>query len=228
MYFRKPLWVLRRGCHFFWSSEEPPYFENFSRSKHSRPQNSKRLYSVMSSLSAPSASAPSSPFTQEINLISSEDEDTFVPTETAIPNKKPRGRPRKDRQQERLQGPLAPVPVEKKTTLSAKLKQSLEEMKEKAAELETKQTTLQKTLDDALEAIKCMVCYNTMFRPTTLSCGHSACVLCLTLNEEISHKAECPVCRAVQHDDYKINITMQNIIQVLCRNMSCYGPRYTQ
>ena len=159
---------------------------------------------AMSSLPAPSAP----PVTQEI---SSEDEDT---TQTAIPPKKPRGRPRKDRQEERLQGPLAPVPVENKNTLSAKLKQSLEEMKDKAAELETKQTTIQKTLDETLEAIKCVVCYCTMFRPTTLLCGHSACMLCLTLHEQIAQKPNCPVCRAVHAGTYKINITLQNIIQV--------------
>ena len=167
---------------------------------------------AMSSLPAPSAP----PVTQEINLISSEDEDASVTTQTAIPAKKPRGRPRKlDRQQERLQGPLAPVPVENKNTLSAKLKQSLEEMKDKAAALETKQTTIQKTLDETLEAIKCVVCYSTMYRPTTLSCGHSACSLCLTLHKQISaNKPNCPVCRAVHTGSYKVNITLQNIIQV--------------
>jgi len=156
-------------------------------------------------------SALSSQGPTQVLEIMSEDEEQV---EQAInPHKSRRGRPRKvDRVQ---QGPMASVPTQKKTTLTAQLKQRLQEMESKHQAIESKQATMEKTLDETREAIKCMVCYSTMYRPTTLSCGHSACALCLYMNEEITNKCDCPACRLAHSDVYKINVTLQTIIRVM-------------
>lgn len=149
---------------------------------------------------------------QPVDLMTDEEEDDQHTEQAINPHKSRRGRPRKvDRLQ---QGPMASVPTEKKTTLTAQLKQRLQEMESKHQAIESKQATMEKTLDETREAIKCMVCYSTMYRPTTLSCGHSACALCLYMNEEITNKLDCPACRVAHSDAYKINVTLQTIIRV--------------
>jgi hypothetical protein len=149
---------------------------------------------------------------QSVDLMTDGEEDDHHTEQAINPHKSRRGRPRKvDRLQ---QGPMASVSTEKKTTLTAQLKQRLQEMESKNQAIETKQATLEKTLDETREAIKCMVCYSTMYRPTTLSCGHSACALCLYMNDEITNKLDCPACRVSHSDAYKINVTLQTIIRV--------------
>jgi hypothetical protein len=80
---------------------------------------------------------------------------------------------------------------ENKSSLVYELKQKMRDIEEDNKDLETSVKILQKEIQhaekikkDIEDACKCRICYHTMYRPTTLPCGHTACSYCITMNEQ--------------------------------------------
>jgi hypothetical protein len=59
-----------------------------------------------------------------------------------------------------------------------------------------------KKLDSIQETTKCIICYEHMYRPTTLPCGHTGCTACflniityLPIGTPLTVTRKCPLCR---------------------------------
>ncbi|KAK0053140.1 bifunctional apoptosis regulator [Biomphalaria pfeifferi] len=67
-----------------------------------------------------------------------------------------------------------------------------------------------------LEAeFSCSVCFQLAVQPTTLTCGHTSCRLCLAKWYFNSNKKECPMCRQMYEGHPKVNTQIRNMIQKL-------------
>lgn len=58
----------------------------------------------------------------------------------------------------------------------------------------------------------CGCCFDLMIKPTTLTCGHSFCRLCVANWYFTSKKTECPQCRSPWTGNPQINITLRYFI----------------
>ena len=61
----------------------------------------------------------------------------------------------------------------------------------------------------ASEDFLCSCCYDLMVQPTTLTCGHSFCRLCIANWYFTSKKMECPQCRSSWTGNPQVNITLK-------------------
>ena len=73
-------------------------------------------------------------------------------------------------------------------------------------------------LANVTESMGCGICYETMSIPSSLSCGHSACLYCL--KEWFSRGGtDCPTCRKVisgqERDGLTVNITLKKALHIL-------------
>jgi len=59
------------------------------------------------------------------------------------------------------------------------------------------------------EDFLCGCCFDLMVQPTTLTCGHSFCRLCIANWYLSSQKTECPQCRSEWTGNPQINITLK-------------------
>ncbi|WAQ96236.1 BFAR-like protein [Mya arenaria] len=62
------------------------------------------------------------------------------------------------------------------------------------------------------EDFLCGCCFDLMVQPTTLTCGHSFCRLCIANWYLSSKKTECPQCRSAWTGNPQINITLRNLL----------------
>ena len=73
-------------------------------------------------------------------------------------------------------------------------------------------------LANVTESMGCGICYEIMSNPSSLSCGHSACLVCL---KEYTRRGcrECPTCsKAISGQEWaglKVNITLRHALQAL-------------
>ncbi|XP_045213224.2 bifunctional apoptosis regulator-like [Mercenaria mercenaria] len=70
---------------------------------------------------------------------------------------------------------------------------------------------LQRSLS-ASDDFLCGCCFDLMVQPTTLTCGHSFCRLCVANWYFSSKKMECPQCRSAWTGNPQINITLRNLL----------------
>jgi len=84
---------------------------------------------------------------------------------------------------------------------------------------ETQILELKSRLDQVITSLKCSICYETMYAPTTLPCGHSYCMVCLTDYRRISSApgpGKCPNCRTCFFMSFLmpllINVHMQDLV----------------
>ncbi|CAD8164094.1 unnamed protein product [Paramecium pentaurelia] len=54
-------------------------------------------------------------------------------------------------------------------------------------------------LNNVLQQLDCVICYNAMNDPVSMKCGHSFCKACMTQDQNNSKK--CPICRMEQVDE---------------------------
>ncbi|KAH9504075.1 hypothetical protein Btru_067679 [Bulinus truncatus] len=67
-----------------------------------------------------------------------------------------------------------------------------------------------------LEAeFSCSVCFQLAVQPTTLTCGHTSCRICLAKWYFNSKKKECPLCRQVYEGHPKVNTQIRNTVKKL-------------
>jgi len=59
------------------------------------------------------------------------------------------------------------------------------------------------------EDFLCGCCMDLMVQPTTLTCGHSFCRLCIANWYLTAKKLECPQCRSLWTGNPQINITLR-------------------
>lgn len=71
--------------------------------------------------------------------------------------------------------------------------------------------SLQRSLS-ASDDFLCGCCFDLMVQPTTLTCGHSFCRLCIANWYFTSKKMECPQCRSAWTGNPQINITLRNLL----------------
>lgn len=65
----------------------------------------------------------------------------------------------------------------------------------------------------ASEDFLCSCCYDLMVQPTTLTCGHSFCRLCIANWYFTSKKMECPQCRSPWTGNPQVNITLRKLME---------------
>lgn len=76
----------------------------------------------------------------------------------------------------------------------------------------TETTSSNPQMDRSLSASEdflCSCCYDLMVQPTTLTCGHSFCRLCIAQWYMSSKKSECPQCRSTWTGNPQVNITLR-------------------
>ncbi|CAD8059105.1 unnamed protein product [Paramecium primaurelia] len=59
------------------------------------------------------------------------------------------------------------------------------------------------TLNNVLQQLDCVICYNAMNDPVSMKCGHSFCKSCMTQDQNNSKK--CPICRVEQVDEIQLS-----------------------
>jgi len=115
---------------------------------------------------------------------------------------------RRIRSEIRRQGILSNNPS--KSTLVAQLKY-------RNAVQETQLVDLKYRLDQVETSLKCSICYEIMYAPTSLHCGHSYCTSCIVDTRRFAPlPGKCPICRECFFTSYgvplQINVNMQNLI----------------
>ncbi|KAH3734715.1 bifunctional apoptosis regulator-like isoform X2 [Dreissena polymorpha] len=79
--------------------------------------------------------------------------------------------------------------------------------------LGTSQPTINSNNSNAIdEDFLCGCCFDLMVQPTTLTCGHSFCRLCIANWYLTSKKLECPQCRSAWTGNPQINISLKNLL----------------
>ena len=66
----------------------------------------------------------------------------------------------------------------------------------------------------------CGCCYELLIQPTTLTCGHSFCRLCLANWYGTSNKRECPECRQVWQGLPQVNFLLRYVSSTIWRVLS--------
>ncbi|OQR80567.1 hypothetical protein ACHHYP_17463 [Achlya hypogyna] len=73
-----------------------------------------------------------------------------------------------------------------------------------------------------LEELQCIICYDHLYKPISVSCGHSFCRLCLIKSCEAQDDVRlCPICRdpmCMCFEKLNVNVTLWNIVRLLYPN----------
>ncbi|CAL1527053.1 unnamed protein product [Lymnaea stagnalis] len=69
--------------------------------------------------------------------------------------------------------------------------------------------------NDLEEEFACSVCLRLAVQPTTLTCGHTSCRICLAKWYFNSKKKECPMCRQTYMGHPKVNFQLRNLVRKL-------------
>lgn len=87
--------------------------------------------------------------------------------------------------------------------LSEKTKNKLDAAHTKLDSLQMKLAAIETKLESLQEITKCIICYESMYRPTTLPCGHTACSACclniityLPIGTQPNVARKCALCRS--------------------------------
>lgn len=131
---------------------------------------------------------------------------------------------RQTRSDHRRQGILA-RDLYSKSTLVAELKYRNSVQEKQLIEIKSRIEQVESTL-------KCSICYEIMYAPTTLPCGHSYCMICINDTRRFtSLPSKCPTCREPFTMSYAVNVQLQNLIivskslnleQDSCRSLTFY------
>ncbi|KAL4240977.1 hypothetical protein ACF0H5_001759 [Mactra antiquata] len=76
---------------------------------------------------------------------------------------------------------------------------------------DAQRTSLERSLSGSDDFL-CGCCFDLMVKPTTLTCGHSFCRLCVANWYFTSKKRECPQCRSQWTGNPQTNITLRNLL----------------
>ena len=121
---------------------------------------------------------------------------------------------RQTRSDHRRQGILA-RDLYSKSTLVAELKYRNSVQEKQLVEIKSRFEQIQSTL-------KCSICYEVMYAPTTLPCGHSYCMICINDTRRFtSLPSKCPTCREPFTMSHAINVQLQNLI-IVSKNLTFY------
>ncbi|EQC37195.1 hypothetical protein SDRG_05421 [Saprolegnia diclina VS20] len=79
-----------------------------------------------------------------------------------------------------------------------------------------------------VDELQCAICLGQLFKPATLTCGHSYCRLCLidacTGQDETFSSCICPICResiGFEISKLSVNVALWNVVRLVCPSAQC-------